>query len=217
MKKIFLTLGLFVFIAAFSQEDNRINPKNKLFYGVELGTNKMPNFRKDMPKSSFQGGFFAEYYFAKQWSVSAKIKYHETGVGFFTPNTHSGSWFDLGSDAYYGNFSGNVVSVPIFFKWEFRLYQNLRGNFKLGFCNNFETKSVYENYSPNLSTDYSKYYSSFVQSVGLTYFLDEKSAVYLDFDYNFGTSKGYSEGFMGNTHYTTENQMISLGYKYCFK
>jgi hypothetical protein len=61
-----------------------------------------------------------------------KIKYYETGVGFYKPNTHSGSWFDLGSDAYYGNFSGNVVNVPVFLKWEFRLYKNFKGNFKLG-------------------------------------------------------------------------------------
>ena len=59
------------------------------------------------------------------------------------------------------------------------------------------TPFIYENYSPNLKTDYSKYYNSFIQSMGLTYFIDEKSAVYIDMDYDYGTSKGYSQGLLG--------------------
>lgn len=217
MRKIFFALVMFISIIVFSQKNNGIKLKKKLFYGVELGTNRMPDFKTEAPKSSVQGGIFVEYYFAKQWSICTKVKYYETGVGFYKPNTHSGSWFDLGSDAYYGNFSGNVVNVPVFLKWEFRLYKNLKGNFKLGLSNNFETKSVYENYSPNLKTDYSKYYNSFIQSMGLTYFIDDKSAVYIDMDYDYGTSKGFSQGFFGNTHYSTTNQLVSFGYKYTFK
>jgi hypothetical protein len=63
---------MFISIIIFSQKNNGINLKKKLFYGVELGTNRMPDFKTEAPKSSFQGGVFVEYYFAKQWSICTK-------------------------------------------------------------------------------------------------------------------------------------------------
>ncbi|WP_260390427.1 hypothetical protein [Riemerella anatipestifer] len=56
-----------------------INPKGRWFFGAEVGLNSKISVPPS--KMSFmQGGFLAEYFFAKNWSVSGRLKYFETGV-----------------------------------------------------------------------------------------------------------------------------------------
>ena len=217
MKNLVLSTALLGSILCLGQENTIINPKNKYYFGAEIGRNTITSFQLGESNKSLQGGLSAEYYFDKQWSVLSKIKYYETGVSFFSPDTHSGSWFDLGSDAYSGQFKGKIISIPLFLKWEFRMYKNLKGNLKIGYSYFYEISSQYENYSSNLSTHYSKHNGSLVQGLGLTYFINEKTAIYLDSEYDFGTSKGYSEGLFGKTHHTTKNQLTEIGIKYTFK
>ncbi|MHA3047637.1 hypothetical protein JSO59_009825 [Riemerella anatipestifer] len=130
--------------------DSNINPKGKLFIGSEVGYNNI--ISKIDNKHSFQGGILSEYYFSKQWSVLGKIKYYKIGVSFYKPNTHTGSIYDLGSDEYRGNFEGEIIFIPINLKWEFDVYKKLKTSLKLGVAYNFETKSNYIDYSPQLSS-----------------------------------------------------------------
>ncbi len=194
-----------------------INPKGKWFFGLEIGSNKINSLSLGEPKKSLQAGLLAEYYFARHWSLSGRIKYFETGVSFYKPNTHSGSWFDLGSDASFGVFNGAVVTTPLNIKWEFRIYKNLGASLKMGGAYTLETKSNYSDYSNNLSTDYSKQYTSFNAGYGFNYFVNKKTAVYLDVEAYLGESKGHSEGFFGNIHYNTENILVNFGVKHNFK
>ena len=218
MKNILLSLLFPTLIFGQGQEKTaNINPEKNWYFGAEIGTNKITSYQIGDANTTFQGGVLAEYYCSRHWSLSGRIKYFETGVSFYKPNTHSGSWFDLGSDEYFGDFKGAVISVPIDIKWEFRLYRNLSANIKLGFAYNFETKSTYGNYSSNLSTDYSKQYSSFDSSYGLNYFINKKTAVYFEIQYYNGASKGHSDGFLSNINYNADNKLLNFGIKYNFK
>jgi hypothetical protein len=120
-------------------------------------------------------------------------------------------------DPYYGTFYGAVVSIPMDIKWEFRIYKNLGGSLKIGPTYNFETKSTYYNYSPNLITDYPKQYAGINSGYGLNFFLNKKLALYLDFEYFTGSSKGYSDSFIGKNHYYTNNTFTNFGVKYHLK
>ncbi len=197
-----------------------INPKGSCYFGIEIGRNKVSSFMDSNSKSYFplQAGIGAEYYFSRHWSLSSRIKYYETGVSFYKPgHSSSGGFLNLDSDPYYGTFNGAVVSIPIDIKWEFRIYKNLGGSIKIGPTYNFETKSKYYNYSPNLTTDYPKQYAGINSGYGLNYFLNKKLALYLDFEYFNGASKGYSDAFFGKNEYLTQNNLMNFGVKYNFK
>jgi Outer membrane protein beta-barrel domain len=217
MKNIFLLL--IVPFSLFAQTNKElINPKGNWYFGAELGNNKITSFSMGEIDKSFQGGIVAEYYFARHWSIMGKIKYFETGVSFYKPNTHSGSWFDLGNDEFSGTFKGAEIALPIDIKWEFRLCKNLAGSLKLGYAYTIETKNEYSNYTQNLNpNNYSKEYGSLNIGYGFNYFINRKIAVYLDIEFYNGESKGYSEGFFGKTHYSTKNTLTSIGIKYNFK
>ncbi|MEO6903612.1 MAG: outer membrane beta-barrel protein [Bacteroidia bacterium] len=200
-----------------SQTNENVNPKGKWYFGGEMGLNKITSFSNGKSQNSLQGGILSEYYFAKHWSLSGRIKYYKTGVSFYRPDTHSGSIYDLGSDETSGTFNGEIISIPFDLKWEFRIYKNLGGSLKLGYAYNFETKSNYSNYSPNLKTGYAKHYEGFNAGCGLNYFINKNMAVYLDIEYYRGASKGYTEGLLWKTEYFTENNLINFGIKYNFK
>jgi len=199
-----------------SQTNDFVNPKGKWFFGVEMGTNKINSFSSGETKTSFQGGILTEYYFARHWSVSGRIKYFETGVSFFQSGFYDG-WFGLSEDLYSGTFKGAVIAIPVAIKWEFRIYKNLGANLKLGYALNIETKSTYSNYSSNLSTDFPKQYGSFNAGVGLNYFINNKMAVYFDIERYLGSTKGQTVGFLGKSSYEVENVLMNFGIKYSFK
>jgi hypothetical protein len=201
----------------FSQTKSIINPKGKWYFGVEIGNNDVSSLMESNSKSylPFQAGIGVEYYFSRHWSISSRIKYYETAVSFYKPgHSSSGGFLNLDSDPYYGTFYGAVVSIPIDIKWEFRIYKNLGGSLKIGPTYNFETKSTYYNYSPNLTTDYPKQYGGINSGYGLNYFLNKKVALYFDFEFFTGASKGYSDSFIGENHYYTNNTLTNFGIKY---
>jgi hypothetical protein len=204
----------------FSQAKTIVNPNGQWYFGMEIGSNKVSSFMESDSKSYFpiQAGIGAEYYFSRHWSLSSRIKYYETGVSFYKPGYNSGSGFlNLDSDPYYGTFYGAVVSIPIDIKWEFRIYKNLGGSIKIGPAYNFETKSIYYNYSPNLTTDYPKQYLGTNSGFGLNYFINKKLALYFDLEYFSGASKGYSDALFGKNEYLTKNKLMNFGVKYNFK
>lgn len=215
MKTIWIIISLsLISNKIISQTSEIVNPKGKWFFGVEMGTNKINSFSNGESKTSFQGGILTEYYFARHWSLSGRVKYFETGVSF---NQSNSSLFGVPlTDASSGTFKGNVIAIPINIKWEFRIYKNLGANLKLGYAYNLETKSVYSNYSNNLSTDYPKQYGSVNSGIGLNYFINNKTALYLDVERYYGGTKGNAETILGKTSYEVENSLLSFGVKYSF-
>ena len=158
----------------------------------------------------------AEYYFARHWSLSSRLKYYETGVSFYKQDTHSGGWFDLGTDENYGNFEGAVITVPVNIKWEFRVYKNFAASIKLGAAYNVEVKSNYGPYSEGARTDYSRHYASSNAGYGLNYFINKNFAAYIDVEGFIGQSKGKKDGFLGQVNYRTRNNFLNFGVKYTF-
>lgn len=217
MKAILIIIVLSLLSNKITSQTNEIvNPKGKWFFGVEMGTNKINSFSSGETKTSFQGGILTEYYFARHWSVSGRIKYFETGVSFFQPSFYN-VLAGFSRDLYSGTFKGAVIAIPFAIKWEFRIYKNLGANLKLGYAFNIETKSTYSNYSNNLSTDYPKQYGSVNPGVGLNYFINKKTSVYFDIERYSGSTKGHIEGILGKTSYEVENVLMSFGTKYSFK
>jgi hypothetical protein len=53
--------------------------------------------------------------------------------------------------------------------------------------------------------------------VGLNYFINKKTAVYLDIGKYNGSNKGHTESIFGETPYAVENVLMSFGLKYSFK
>ena len=217
MKKLIYLLPILFCTALFSQDDHRINPKGKWYFGAETGANIIQKYSLNRKNVSIQGGLVAEYYFAKQWSLMGRIKYFKTGLEFYSPDTHSGSWFDLGHDEFYGNFRGAVVSIPVNLKWEFRLFRNLKANLKGGIAYNFETQSTY-NYSANLETNYPTSYPTVNTGIGLNYFVDEKLAVYFDYEiHTRAAKKGSTQSFIFDDGYRPKNELVNVGVKYNFR
>lgn len=220
--KCFLSiLFLIIFNSGNAQEKKAsVNPVHRLYFGVETGFNTIKSFKNDH-QHSFYGGILTEYYFAKQFSVSGRLRFYKTGVSFFYPEIKTTSWvYTSNSDEVSGTFNGEVISVPVDFKWEFRLLGNLKANIKVGYALNFETKSEYVNYTPNISTDFSKVYGSFGYGAGLNFFISEKHAVFFNFENFKGASradKSIGIGFLSDGKRYIKNDLFSLGYKFSLK
>ena len=203
---ILIVLCLFSNKIISQEPEKNVNPKDKWYFGAEVGTNKINSFSNGGNQYSFQGGVLAEFYFARHWSWSFRVKYFETGVSFNVP----------GSLGYYsGNFDGAVLLLPIDLKWEFRVYKNLGAGLKLGFAPTIETESHYSNYSN--TTPNSGQLVTFNYGFGLNYFMNKNLSIYTDFEYYIGESKGESPGFFGDIPYNTENRLINFGIKYHFE
>lgn len=224
--KILFTIGLSLLTnTIIAQEIKNVNPKGNLYFGAEIGLNQIYSHQVEGLKSSFQGGILTEYYFSRRWSLSARLKYFETGVSFYQPDTRNtsfaGSWVSSGTAESFGNFNGAVISIPVNIKWESRIYKNLLCNLKLGFAYNTEIKSNYGNYSNNFDKNYfTKQYVGFNGGIGLSYFINNKMALYFDFENFNGGSKGNTpaKGLFGKaTSYPTDNLLFNFGIKYNFK
>ena len=213
MKNLFFTIVLLCSLNVLSQEI--INPMNKLYFGAEIGVNRINSYTLGESAKSFQGGVVAEFYFARHWSFIGKIKYFETGVSFYQPATSGGLFFSGNSESF-GTFDGAVFSVPLDIKWEFRVYRNLAASIKIGYAYNLETKSEYGLYSPGSNRGYSKDYGSLNLGWGMNYFLNKNWAVYIDFETVVGPSRGYSPGFLWDGYNEMDNSLTNFGVKYTF-
>ena len=204
MKKIlYITLIILNINILFSQKGAEIiNPKNKWFFGGELGLNGIQSYNFDETKRSFQFGLTSEYYFSKNWSFNARLKYFKTGLSFISKG--------------YNVFSGEVIAMPINIKWEFRLYKNLRINFMLGFALNQEIKSNY-NYPSKPNASYPTFYGNLNSGLGLNYFINNNTAVFLNYEnYVFGNDR-QDDDFLKLVPVSPNNNLLNLGIKYNFK
>ncbi|NJM80522.1 MAG: porin family protein [Flavobacterium sp.] len=156
MRKIYLFLLLISFVS-YSQQ------KKDWFFGLEIGNNTITSSNLSN-KNSLQGGFVAEYYFAKHWIATARLKYFETGV-----TTKSETEY----------FEGAVISIPLNLKWEYKITNKFKGNLFTGIALNKEVKSNFY-YPVNEKIDYSTFFGSFNAGVGLTYFLNSKTAIFIN-------------------------------------
>ena len=220
MKKLSIFFILIFSISDSQQE--KVNPKGKYFFGIDLGLAKSVGSGNNMEThQNFAPGINAEYYFTKNLSVLAEIKYYKTNLAYsFSSSSSSGGWwtFDLSGsgDPYRALFfDGEMFSIPLFVKYQFAIYRNFRMNFGLGPNFSFETKSNYiipEN--PNADTSmFKKSYVNFTFREGLLYFLDEKSAIQISMEYNPGSPKGAYNGLLGRSVYRNETIIWGLGYQ----
>jgi Outer membrane protein beta-barrel domain len=214
-----LLLLLFAPILMNGQETETsevVNPARNWFFGVEIGQNTITSFSFGEQNKSFQGGVLAEYYTGRHWSLTGRVKYFKTGLSFFQPNTHSGSWFDLGHDPSFGQFEGDILTFPINIKWEFLIHKNFRGSLNLGTNYAIETKSNYY-YSENKKSNYAKDYWGTNIGFGCIYFISKKTGVFVDVESYLGGYKGNSDGFIFSKSYYTTNTLVNFGFKYNFK
>ena len=206
LKNLFFTILIILnFNMLFSQDTNMIiNPKNNWYLGLELGLNGIQSYNFDENKRSFQFGFTSEYYFSKNWSFNARLKYFKTGLSF----KNSG----------YNVFNGAVISIPLNIKWEFKIYKNLRINFMAGFVFNQEIKSKY-NYPSKPEANYSNFYVNLNSGFGFNYFLNKNTAIFLNHEiYVLGNDRQDS-GWEGLkiVPVTPNNNLLNIGIKYNFK
>ena len=224
MRKILL-YGLVFFVTSVQAQfvtNEIINPKGKWYFGAEIGQNTINSFTLGEPNQRLQGGVLAEYYFARHWSLSGKIKYFETGVSYFKPEIVSsgGGWFNIFDNysrpSLSGSFQGQQLAIPINIKWEFRVRKNFGGNLKIGYVQIFETssKSIYKSNSNHVNFDNDIIYGGINIGYGLNYFLNDHYALYLDIEnYSGGDAKGFTDA----GSFYTKNSLLSLGVKYNFK
>jgi len=204
MKKI-----LFFFLivnAVFGQQkeiETFVNPNGNWFFGAEVGLNTIASYQFNENNNSVQGGLTAEYYFARHWSLVGRLKYFKTGLSF--KNTKG-----------YNVFNGAVLAIPVTIKWEFRIHKNFSGFAKAGFVLNQEVKSDY-NYAGSPNAGYPKSFGSFNSGIGLNYFINKTTAVYVDFEtYVLGNDR-QDDDFLKLLPVSTNNQLINFGIKHNFK
>jgi len=233
MKKLLFLVLILNFISINSQETKKgkraerkakrekrinqfVNPKGKWFFGADIGLNKIENYNINNSKTNFQGGFLAEYYLLRNISITTNFKYLETGLSFYQPEYHpSGMGFFSSTphDEYSGTFRGNIISIPTNIKWEFRIIKNLKGYLKYGISFNQETKNKYSKYSVNITSNYDKFYIKKTGGIGLTYFINNNSAILIDTTILNGSKKGV---IFNNYPQNLQNTLFSIGYKYSF-
>jgi len=201
---LILTITLLFSTSIFSQTSEKASQKGKWFFGVELGLNTITSIHPEQP-NSLQGGVLAEYYFAKQWSLNARIKYLKTGV------SHQ-------NETIRAIFEGAIVSIPLNIKWEYRITPKLNGNLKLGMALNQEVKSEYD-YPEHAPTDYDTFYTCINPGLGLNYFISPNTAIYVNYEvYVLGNDRGDSNfNWIRIIPNSPENNLINVGIKHCFK
>ncbi len=196
-----------------STKSDNINPVGKWFFGVEVGPNIIKTFSLGEENTFVQGGVLVEYYLFKHWSVSGRIKYFETGLSFYQTETRSNGFFDGAvrlEKPRYGKYVGEVITIPINVKWEFRLWKNFCGQFNIGANYNYEIKKSYES-SEYLGESNNGKYISLNVGYGCTYFVSKSNAVFFNLEsYQGGGDRGYQ--ISANT-----NTLLNFGYKYSFK
>ena len=221
MKKLIYKITFLLFtLCNLAQEKTNIDPKGNLYFGAEIGSNKISSLENEN-KNSVTAGLLAEYYFARHWSLSSGLKYYDIGVSYYIPEIKSigNPWIYVssGSPEQFGNFKGSAISIPMQIKWEFRVYHDFGASFKLGTAYTIETKSQYGNYSSEKGIDFSKKYFSTIIGYGFNYFINKNSAIYVSSEKFSGSNKSAVSNSNSNLSKFTTNQLTSIGYKYTFK
>ena len=199
-----------------AQVDSIRIKKDRLYINAELGLNQINSYYSTPNDKDilFQAGLGTEFYFLKQLSIVARLKYYSTRVTFFVPDTHSGIIFDFGHDKYSGKFKGEVLSVPLNLKWELELSPKCNFHSMIGMAFTKEIKSEYTSYTKNISTQNPSTYNAFNCGLGVSYKLSSRIQTYVNYEIYIGQIKGYSETFWTTENYKTKNALMNFGLKY---
>jgi hypothetical protein len=210
MKKTILLLLLPIII--FAQHKPIIfNPTNKIYYGLEVGTNDIiSNSLSNGLHAQF--GITAEYFISKKWSVQGKLKYYKTSLSYVDPsNFETKNPFLI--------FNGNVISIPITANWSFKISKNFRFFAAVGTTYNIETSNNYQIPSilnPDLSNIKKQYFTS-TSTFGLTNAISKNDILYLSIEGNSGSNKAYLDEFLIGNNVKINNSLFNMGIKHNFK
>ena len=199
MKNKLIILILILFGTEINAQSNELSSlKQKWFFGLEFGTNRIISFQGEPRTESFQIGLLTEYYLSNQWIITGRVKYFKTGLSFKNNKNR---------------FEGKVISIPINFKWEFKIFNNLKGNLNFGLALNQEVERKYS--YPN--TDFSSLFTNFNTGIGFSYFISKRMAVYTNIEvYLWGNDRDNND-FITIVPNSTDNRLFNLGIKYNFK
>lgn len=204
---------------AFSQDNAK-----KWFMGAETGLNIVQSdYVNDNQPVSVQLGILSEYYLNNNFAIVGKLKYYQAKVNHTVTETSYNSSSLFNSSYTFNNvsYSGNILTIPIGLKYEFRISKTLRGAVKICPSLNYEISSQYD-YPVGTKTDYNHFFVGLNPGAGLNYCVSESSILFVEAEPNFGASRGKTTGLDFNnqsqTHtYRIENIFINIGVKFKIK
>lgn len=217
MKKLIAVITLGIFSLTFGQNI----PESKFLVGAETGLNlNVSDYVNDTKKVSLQGGLITEYLLNKNFSLTGKIKYYQSDVIFTYSEIIGSGMFGNHYNFITSSYNGKIISIPITFNYNFKIYKNLSGSLRLGPTFNSEVSSDY-NYRTSVSKDYSKFFVGINGGTNLNYNTENK-AYFIGFEPMFGAVRGKTNGQDMNgknqTHrYNMENYLINVGMKFRIK
>jgi hypothetical protein len=213
IKLILLTTALVVSSTIHSQTENFTNKKKQWFFGAEVGTNHILSYCYNEPTNSFQGGLFAEYYLKKNWSVTGRLKYFKIGQSSGIIYNDYNSTVDLKN---YFRFDGEVISLPLNLKWEYKIAKNFSGNLKTGVALNYETKRIYH-YQADMKTNYPPFFIDYnLFGAGFNYYISNNAAIYIESEIK-GLGRERLEGPVFLAPLSTDNLLFNIGIKHRLK
>lgn len=216
MKQLLSALAI-VLATTISGQTERLNNKGKLFVGAELGGNVVHKDNGNVIHPQF--GVSGEYYFARKWSFSTKIKFHKAHLYYHIPKPEpypckigglSCGWGDR--EEKIANFESYNILIPINLKWDYKIAKNLYGYINGGFFINIETKS-YRNVTDNVKLNHNPVYASMNMGTGLGYQLKNNNVIYIDYNFYRGGDMIKVDGFGWDSYYYPINSHISIGYR----
>lgn len=212
MKNLFLILIIGLASVSVSGQSERLNNKGNFFIGAELGGNIIHH--PNVIHSQF--GISGEYYFARKWSISAKIKYHKANLYYYwpeyKPSCGFGGFLCGGWDEKLAHFESYNIVIPFNMKWDYKIVENLYGYISGGAFLNIETKSYY-NVTDNLEFTHHPIYLSMNIGTGLGYQFKNNDAIYIDYNFYRGGDLIKVNTFLGDKYHYPKNTHISIGYR----
>ncbi len=191
--------------------------KGRLLTGIEAGANIAAN--PPFNTLSGQGGIVGEYYFAKQWSVVGKIKYHQANINKSSggySSSSAGMGFNLfGSPPRDVSYQSQNILIPISIKWNYRIFRNLYGSVDMGPYLNFTLNSKYT--ANNVDVHDRKIFIGFNIGAGVHYQLQNGNSLFANYDFYRGTEIALLESFIFNNYARAGNHHFSVGYLWQLK
>lgn len=209
MKQLLSALAI-VLATTISGQTERLNNKGKLFVGAELGGNVVHKDNGNVIHPQF--GVSGEYYFARKWSFSTKIKLHKAHLYYYHPEVTGCRFLCDNEDEKIANFESYNILIPINLKWDYKIAKNLYGYINGGFFINIETKS-YRNVTDNVKLNHNPVYASMNMGTGLGYQLKNNNVIYIDYNFYRGGDMIKEDGFGWDSYYYPINSHISIGYR----
>ena len=212
MKHLLLALAI-ILASTINGQTERLNNKGKLFVGAELGGNVVHKSNDNVIHS--QIGVSGEYYFARRWSISTKIKFHKAYLYYYVPKPKPypckiGGLSCGDREEKIANFESYNILIPINLKWDYKITKNFYGYINGGFFLNLETKS-YRNVTDNVKLNHNPIYASINIGTGLGYQLKNNDVIYVDYNFYRGGDM-IKESFLFGDSYYPINSHISIGY-----